>query len=118
VVPAQFGVPVALGPFSVALAPRGAPVRLPQETPSPSGCSGDRNSAYFPGKRRQATACWEGGRNSLLESAQEATPISVAISANQRQSSTSQGEKQLSAIIPQLSAFFECGSRPPRMIGL
>jgi hypothetical protein len=45
----------------------------------------NRDSADFPGKRRQATACWEGGRNSLLESAQEATLLSVATSANQRQ---------------------------------
>ncbi|MGA9058467.1 MAG: hypothetical protein WB763_18360, partial [Terriglobia bacterium] len=36
-------------------------------------------------------ACWEGGRNSLLESAQEATPLSVAISAIQRQLSATRG---------------------------
>jgi hypothetical protein len=37
------------------------------------------------GNTRQATACWNGGRNSLLESAQEATLSSVAIIANKGQ---------------------------------
>jgi hypothetical protein len=43
-------------------------------------------AASFLGKRRQATASWEVGRNSLLESAQEATLLSLAISCLQRQS--------------------------------
>jgi hypothetical protein len=45
------------------------------------------------GNTRQATACWKGGRNSLLESAQEATLSSVAIIANKGQ--TKRGLKRM-----------------------
>src|ERR1035437_4148185 len=48
-----------------------------------SGCLGKRLVSL--GNTRQAAAAWRGGRNSLLESAQEATLTSVATAAFPRQ---------------------------------
>jgi hypothetical protein len=52
-----------------------APCREPRASPknSFSGMQPESNNRWFLGKQPAATACLKGGRNSLLESAQEAT---------------------------------------------